>query len=175
MLEATLCSRDDVKEILRLYDLATELMRCKNQTAWPVFERELVLDHIDENRQFKFVLENNIACVWSIAYSDPLIWGSRDAEPSIYLHRIATNPEFSGQRFVASIATWACGHARENDLRYVRMDTAGENRGLISHYQRCGFHFLGLTQIADTSGLPEHYQDTPISLFQIDTLADENT
>lgn len=170
MLEATLCSREDVDEILRLYELATELMRQKNQTAWPVFERDLVVEHIDDNRQFKFVLENRAACVWSIAYSDPLIWGARNADPSVYIHRIATNQEFSGRRFVSAIASWACSHARERGLRYVRMDTAGENHGLISHYERCGFRFLGLSQISDSKGLPEHYQNTAVSLFQLDSM-----
>ena len=170
MYEAELCSRGDIDEILRLYELATELMRQKRQVAWPVFDRELVREHIDDNRQFKFVLENNIACVWSIAYSDPQIWGARNADPSIYIHRIASNQEFSGRGFVSAIASWASQHARDRGLRYVRMDTAGENRRLISHYQRCGFRFLGLSPIADSSGLPKHYQNATVSLYQLDTM-----
>lgn len=168
MLEATLSTREDIDEILRLYERATALMKRKGQAAWPVFERELVQAHIDDQRQFKFVVDCEIACVWSVTYSDPQIWGVRNAEPAVYIHRIATNPDFSGKRFVASIARWATEHARDRGLRFVRMDTAGENQGLIAHYQRCGFNFLGLSQIADSSGLPEHYRNATVSLFQLD-------
>jgi len=47
------------------------------------------------------------------------------------------------------------------------MDTVGENKGLISYYQKCGFNFLELLQLKNTDGLPAHYHNAIVSLFQI--------
>jgi hypothetical protein len=48
------------------------------------------------------------------------------------------------------------------------MDTVGDNSGLINHYTRCGFEFLGLLKLRNTEGLPAHYDNATLSLFQID-------
>ena len=48
------------------------------------------------------------------------------------------------------------------------MDTVGENKGLIKYYQKCGFNFLGLKYLDNTVGLPEHYKEAPVSLFEIE-------
>lgn len=47
------------------------------------------------------------------------------------------------------------------------MDTVGNNSGLISYYKKCGFDLLGLLQLKNTSGLPAHYENATVSLFQI--------
>jgi hypothetical protein len=46
------------------------------------------------------------------------------------------------------------------------MDTVGENHKLIEHYTACGFDFLGLSQLTNTDGLPEHYHNAVVSLFE---------
>ena len=85
----------------------------------------------------------------------------------MYIHRIATNPDFRGLHLVEHIVTWSNAYAQENKLDYIRMDTVGENLGLISHYQKCGFEFLGLHKLEDTKSLPAHYHNATVSLFQI--------
>jgi hypothetical protein len=50
---------------------------------------------------------------------------------------------------------------------FVRMDTVGENHKLIEHYTGCGFEFLGLSHLTDTEGLPAHYHNAVVSLFQL--------
>ncbi|WP_308302160.1 hypothetical protein [Psychroflexus sp. MES1-P1E] len=47
------------------------------------------------------------------------------------------------------------------------MDTVGENVGLINYYKKCGFDFLGLSILKETSELPAHYNNATVSLFQI--------
>jgi hypothetical protein len=39
--------------------------------------------------------------------------------------------------------------------------------GLINHYTKCGFEFLGLSKLSNTINLPAHYQNATVSLFQI--------
>lgn len=157
----------DIPEIFRLYRLATVYQKIKNCTQWPEFSMELVSKEIAENRQWKLLIDQDVACVWAVTFEDPEIWGEKDSDKAMYIHRIATNPNFSGLQLVQHIVTWSKAYAKENKLHYIRMDTVGENLGLISHYRKCGFEFLGLSKLENTESLPAHYHNASVSLFQI--------
>ncbi|MEM7550787.1 MAG: GNAT family N-acetyltransferase [Bacteroidota bacterium] len=158
---------EDLDEIFRLYDLATAYQKEKGVVPWPKFEKSLITKEIKEDRQWKIVINDKIACVWATAFSDPLIWKEKNVDPSIYIHRIATNPEFKGRNLVSEIVSWSRKYAEANRKQYVRMDTVGENSGLISYYEKCGFKFLGLSKLTDTTGLPAHYHNATVSLFEV--------
>ena len=158
----------DIDGVFRLYRGATELQKEKGVVQWPVFDRGLIETEIAEKRQWKIVIDNTIACVWSMAFDDPQIWGERDGDAAIYIHRIATNLMFRGNNLVGEIVEFMEGYARANQKRFIRMDTVGENRGLIAYYTKCGFEFLGLSRLTDTDGLPAHYHNATVCLFQMD-------
>jgi ribosomal protein S18 acetylase RimI-like enzyme len=157
----------DIDSIFNLYELATEFQKTKFRVHWPRFERSLVETEITEKRQWKLIIDDKIACVWATTFSDPQIWEERDADPSVYIHRIATNPGFRGQNFVKLIVEWSKGYAAENNKLFIRLDTIGDNLKLINHYIHCGFDFLGLLKLKNTEGLPKHYDQATVSLFQI--------
>lgn len=158
----------DIDEIFRLYRLAAaHQVAVKGTVVWPDFERSLVAQELAEGRQWKLLLDNAIACVWAITFDDPQIWGARNADPAVYIHRIATNPDFRGRALVADIVQWAKAYARQYQKKYVRLDTVGENHGLIAHYTACGFTYLGLSVLTDTAGLPAHYHGATVSLFEL--------
>ena len=158
----------DIDEIFRLYrGAAAYQVAITSIVVWPEFERGLVEQELREGRQWKIVIDRQIACVWAIAFDDPQIWGARNADSAIYLHRIATNPAFRGQKLVEKIVQWAKAYARQHGQQFVRLDTIGENRGLIAHYTACGFDYLGLAKLTDTVGLPAHYHNATVSLFEL--------
>lgn len=72
------------------------------------------------------------------------------------------------QNLVQHIAEWSKQYAFNNGKKFVRMDTVGENPGLINYYIKCGFTFLGLSKLKNTDTLPAHYYDATVSLFQIE-------
>jgi len=158
----------DIQEIFRLYSIATDFQKSKFIVHWPEFELNLVQTEIEENRQWKIIIDGKIACVWATTFDDPQIWEERNHDPAVYIHRIAVNPEFRGQNLVQQIAEWAKDYALSNEKRFVRMDTVGENTGLINYYTKCGFEFLGLLKLQNTEGLPAHYNNATVSLFQIE-------
>ena len=166
-MEIQNATNQDIGEIFRLYRIATDFQKSKYIVHWPEFERSLVQTEIDENRQWKIVMDDKIACVWATTFDDPQIWEERNNDPAVYIHRIATNPAFRGQNLVARIADWAKQYALTNEKKYIRMDTVGENQGLINYYTKCGFDFLGLLKLQHTDGLPAHYDKATVSLFQI--------
>jgi len=158
---------EDIDRIFDLYEIATAFQKSKGMVNWPIFERALIESEIKENRQWKIVINQTIACVWAVAHSDPQIWQDKNEDPAIYIHRIATNPDFRGQNLVGEIVKWSKDYAKRNDKIYVRMDTVGENMGLINYYKKCGFDFLGLSKLEDSTGLPDHYHNATVSLFQL--------
>ena len=158
----------DISEIFRLYKLATDFQKLKfPENQWPVFDKELINKEVIENRQFKLIINNEIACVWAITFSDAQIWEEKENNSSIYIHRIATNPEFRGQNFVQKIVNWAKEYAIDKNKEYIRMDTCGKNDRLINHYKRCGFDFLGIKKLKNTSELPVHYHNADVCYFEI--------
>ncbi len=162
-------THEDIDEIFKLYKIASDYQRSKKSVVvWPEFDRAMVFSEITENRQFKLILDNPIACVWAITFSDEQIWEERNTDASVYIHRIATNPDFRGHNFVGIIVDWARVYAKEHQKRYIRLDTIGDNKGLIKHYTNSGFDFLGLFELKNVDSLPSHYKEGPASLFQID-------
>lgn len=161
-------TNNDLDEIFRLYAIASEYQKSKKTVVvWPTFERQLVETEIAENRQWKLLIGEEIACVWATTFSDEQIWEERNADAAIYIHRIATNPKFRGQNFVSLIVAWAKVYAKSCGKNFVRLDTLGNNEKLIAHYTSAGFYFLGMFELKNTDGLPSHYQGEPACLFEI--------
>jgi ribosomal protein S18 acetylase RimI-like enzyme len=159
---------NDIPEIFRLYRLAADYQRQKQTVVvWPEFAPELVETEVAEKHQWKMLIDGKIACVWATTFSDAQIWEEKNDDPAVYIHRIATNPDFRGQNFVGIIVEWAKGFALQNNKDFVRLDTIGNNTGLIKHYTNAGFTFLGVFDLKDTTGLPAHYHGAPAALFEI--------
>ena len=157
---------EDITAIFELYRQATAYMTSKNKVAWPEFSQALVRNEIEEKRQWKLLIDNEIVCVWATTLNDELIWGTQNNAPALYIHRIATNAKYRGQNFVRVIVDWANTYAKTHHLNYLRMDTVGLNEGLISHYGKFGFEFLGAKPLENTEGLPGHYKEGVVCLFQ---------
>lgn len=156
----------DITRIFDLYSMATDYMKSKNQVYWPEFPKELIINEIEESRQWKLLINEQIACIWATTLNDELIWGNANKEPSLYIHRIATDPVFRGQNLVRKLIDWANEFGKNKSLKYIRMDTVGFNKGLIDHYEKLGFKFLGTKEIENTEGLPEHYKEGEVCYFQ---------
>jgi RimJ/RimL family protein N-acetyltransferase len=166
------CNIGDLDEIFRLYRLATAYQKTvfpANQ--WPTFERSMVETEILEQRIWKIEIDGEIACVWTITFSDPEIWEQSENDAAIYIHRIATNPVFRGEHFVAKIVAWANNYCIAHHKRFIRMDTCGYNTRLIAHYQNCGFRFLGISKLRSSSSLPSHYHNAEVCFFEIEIKA----
>ena len=159
----------DIEKIFALYKIASNYQREKKTViVWPDFDREMVINEIAENRQFKLLVNNEVVCIWAITFSDEQIWEDSNIDSAIYIHRIAVNPNFRGNNYIATITNWAKEYALKKEIQFIRLDTLGENKNLITHYKNAGFHFLGLFNLKNTSNLPEHYKLAPVCLFEMD-------
>lgn len=168
-MEISNCTSDDADAILNLYAAARELQIARQMVVWPIFEKSFIEAEIREQRQWKITIDGSIACNWAVAYADPDIWEEKDQADAIYIHRIATHPNFRGRQLVKNLVTWAAEHARQHHRTYVRLDTLGMNTKLIEHYTAAGFTFLGVVELKNTQHLPEHYQrESQCLLFELE-------
>lgn len=161
------CSIEDLDLILDLYKYATEYQKERFYSFWPEFEKSMVEIEILENRQWKMIVDGEIVCIWATTFTDPLIWEEKDVDPSVYLHRITSNPNFRGRGLVKQIVEWSKNYATQNSKSFIRLDTVGENHKLIKHYTGFGFEFLGIFKLTNTIGLPQHYHNADVCLFEL--------
>jgi ribosomal protein S18 acetylase RimI-like enzyme len=157
----------DLSAIMSLYDEAIAHQKAVSDLVWKGFDEEVVVNEINENRQWKIMMENEIACVFMTAYNDPAIWDEKDRDSAIYVHRIVTNPKFRGKGFVQIITDWAMDYAGSNNIDFVRLDTWQDNAKLHQIYQKAGFTYVGIKSITPTKDLPKHYWGTKLGLFEI--------
>lgn len=159
----------DIDEIFNFYSIASKYQKSKKTVVvWPAFDRDFVENEIRENRQFKLIVNQQIVCIWAITHSDPDIWEERNKDAALYIHRIATHPDFRGNNYVTDIVTWATASIKKEKKRFIRLDTVGNNIGLINYYQNVGFNYLGQFHLKNTDNLYGHYKTDAVCLFEID-------
>lgn len=158
----------DLDVLEELFRQAIQYQQTKTANSWHGMNRPLIEQEIRERMHWKIVEADQIACFFSVLYSDRLIWDEKDADPSIYLHRIVTNPSFRGKGYVKHILAWAEEFGRANGKQYVRLDTGRDNRRLNDYYRECGFVFCGIKQFDDENNpaIPRHYLGSGLSLFE---------
>ena len=160
-------TKADINTIFEFYDMAIAHQKKVFNKHWQGFSLELVTQEVAENRQCKILVDGEVACIFAVTFNDPQIWEEKDQQPSIYIHRIVTHPNFRGYGFVNRIIDWAKDYAKANAIEYIRMDTWADNEKLLTYYTGCGFAHVGSIQIAPNSGLPKHYEGISLNLFEI--------
>jgi len=88
---------EDIDRIFELYEIATNFQNKKSMVAWPKFKRELVQKEISENRQWKLIIDQQIACVWATTESPKP--GTSIGIDSLVLDKISSEKIFKRTRF----------------------------------------------------------------------------
>lgn len=158
---------EDLDTLMSLYDSAIAHQRAVSDLVWKGFDKSMVLKEIEENRQWKIMIDGEVTCVFMIAFNDPHIWDERDKDSAIYVHRISTNPDFRGRGFVKLITDWSINFAKINQIDFVRLDTWQDNTKLHQIYLNAGYTYVGIKPIVPTEGLPMHYWGVTLGLFEI--------
>jgi ribosomal protein S18 acetylase RimI-like enzyme len=162
----------DTPTVLALYEKGSEFQKTAFGKGWQFIDTVRLQTEIKERRLWKIVESGAIACIFSVVYSDPILWRDLNADPAMYLHRIVTNPDFRGRGYVTKITDWSRAHAAANGLRYVRLDTWEDNGKLVDLYLSNGFRYVSTVELSESDATPKHYVGNRISLFEIDLNGD---
>jgi ribosomal protein S18 acetylase RimI-like enzyme len=161
-------SAEDLNFVYALFDEAIRYIKNNNYVGWTTYDKDFIKMDIENNLQFKIVQDDHILCVFSICFTDRLIWRKREKGDAIYLHRIVVNPMFKGQKQFEKILNWVREFAVKIGLRYIRMDTWAENPNIIGYYQSFGFLHIEDYTTPNTTKLPEQHRNLKVALLQLD-------
>ncbi len=157
----------DLEFIYDLFDHAVRYQVEKGLPAWKGFDKNALVTDVENKNQYKVIRDSQIGIVFSVCYADKVIWRHREKGDAVYLHRIAVNPAFKGQKLFALILDWTFEHAKQKGLNFIRMDTWADNRALIEYYKSFGFSFIENFTTPDSLELPSHNRNLPIALLEI--------
>ncbi|HSQ43782.1 MAG TPA: GNAT family N-acetyltransferase [Ginsengibacter sp.] len=160
-------TRNDLNTILWLFKQAMKLQGRNGYKVWEAIDQTGLERDIDKGLQYKIVQDNNITCVFSIQFNDPFIWGEKDRDHAIYLHRIVVNPNFKGLKQFQKVLDWACNFALQHHLQFVRMDTWADNSKIIEYYKSFGFEFIENYQTTNEMELPIQNRNLNVALLQL--------
>ena len=156
----------DLNDIYKLFDHSIIYQEKKGYPVWKNYDKHAIVRDIQNKNQYKILIDSIPAIVFSVCYTDRLLWRDRDRLDAIYLHRIVVNPDCKGQRLFGKIMDWAVVHARQKGLSYIRMDTWAANPTLINYYERFGFSFVENFTTPDTEELPVHNRNLALALLE---------
>jgi ribosomal protein S18 acetylase RimI-like enzyme len=158
---------NDLPIIFHLFDQSIQYQEKHGYPTWKNYDQNAIKKDIEVGNQYKIVLNNRIAIVFSVAYSDRIIWRAMDTGESVYLHRIVVNPEFKGQKLFGAIVDWAIQHIKEKGLKSIRMDTWAANANIIDYYKSFGFRVVENYTTPDTEELPVHNRKLALTLMEL--------
>ena len=161
-------TKEDIEIILWLFKQAMELQGKNDYKVWEEIDTIGLEKDIENNQQYKVMLDNNILCIFSVQFNDRFIWREKDKDDAIYLHRIVVNPKFKGQKQFEKVLNWARQFAKQKNLKYVRMDTWADNSKIISYYKTFGFNFIENYITTNTSELPVQNRNLHVALLQLE-------
>jgi ribosomal protein S18 acetylase RimI-like enzyme len=157
----------DLHSINSLFEHAMEYQKKNNYPVWRGYDKGALIRDINSKQQYKMVFDNQIALIFSVLYSDPVIWRHHEKGNAVYLHRIAVHPDFKGQKLFGKVLQWALQDTASRKLCYIRMDTWGENRKLIEYYKGFGFRFVENFTTPDNMALPKQNRNLYLALLEM--------
>ena len=156
----------DFNFIYWLYEEAINYHKRNNYVSWSEIDPQFLKKEIEKKLHYKIVKNGDILCVFAIAFSDPIIWRTKDQGNAAYLHRIVVNPNFKGQRQFSKVLKWAIDYALANKLSAIRMDTWTKNPKIIEFYKHYGFKFIEEYITPDTPELPPQHRNLEVTLLE---------
>ncbi|HEX8040677.1 MAG TPA: GNAT family N-acetyltransferase [Chryseosolibacter sp.] len=168
MIEVRNTEPRDADQIFTLFDLSVQYQEQKGYPSWRNYDKHSILQDIKDKAQYKVVVDSTIGIVFSIGYSDKVIWRELDQGNSLYLHRIVVNQAYKGRKLFGTILSWAIEHCRQKHLASIRMDTWADNPTIINYYKSFGFTFIENYTTPDTEALPVHNRNLALALLEYD-------
>ena len=161
-------TKEDLPMVLHLFQQAMDLQGKNGYKVWSSIDKAGLERDIEKGLQYKIVKGDDTLCIFSIQHNDPFIWREKDKNDAVYLHRIVVNPEFKGQKQFEKVLNWTKGFAKENSLRFVRMDTWADNHKIIDYYKSFGFRFVENYKTGDAPQLPVQNRNLNVALLELE-------
>lgn len=118
-------------------------------------EKDFVKD-IDEGTLFVYDDEGIVAGLICINRDEPEEYKNVNfsmAKEAFVIHRLAVNNEFRGQGVGYSLINYVDDICKKNNISYIKTDTNSLNIKAQGLLRKCGYTFVGETDLADHIGM----------------------
>ncbi len=160
--------KNDLEFIYWLFEQAIVYQKKNNYPVWKEYDKGVLNNDIEEKLQYKILIDGKLACIFSVCYSDIFVWREREVGDAIYLHRIIVNPNFKGRKLVGNIIPFVRDLIKNKNIKYIRMDTWGDNPILMEYYQSFGFKIIDYYTTPDIKELPVQQRGNYVVLLQLE-------
>lgn len=133
---------------------------------WPEFPDDAILAEINSGALHTVFDGESFVGVFTAIFNDKEIWGARERDAHIYLHRIARSSSYRGAGLVDAVIAWAIARAEARGLEGLRLDTWGSNDKLLDYYGKRGFTLVEVRRIPIDSPLAENYRGNSFALLE---------
>ncbi len=158
--------KSDLEFSYWLFEEAIAYQKRKGYKVWNGYDKGILQSDVANRLHYKVTEGKHISCIFSICYSDKVIWKEKDQGDAVYLHRIVVNPNFKGQKQFGKILDWTIDHARKKNIKYIRMDTWADNPNIIEYYESFGLKFIGNSTTPDSEELPIQVRNLSLALLE---------
>ncbi|WKZ59604.1 MAG: GNAT family N-acetyltransferase [Cyclobacteriaceae bacterium] len=165
MIEVIHTNLHDLEQIFALFDHSVAYQEKNGYPVWRNYDKQAIIHDMEQKNQYKVVVDSTLAMVFSVRYTDKIIWRELDKGDALYLHRIVVNPACKGQKLFGVILDWAIAHAKQKNLGHIRMDTWAANPTLISYYAGFGFTRIEDFTTPNNPELPVHNRNLALTLL----------
>lgn len=165
-MKIVLTEINDLDFCCELFDEAIAYQKRMGYPQYVSADREGQKNCILQQNHFKVVVNDQIAAVFNLQFSDSLIWRELDKGNSVYLHGVLINPAFKGNRIFGHIMDYSIAYALCYQRHEIRLDTWYDNPPLTSYYQTFGFSLLESYQIPDSSQIPLNCRGNKVALME---------
>lgn len=156
----------DLEIIFQLFEEAINFQKQNNYIGWKEYDQTFLSNEVNNGFLYKIIVDDAIACIFSICYADPFIWREMEQGNALYLHRIVLNRKFAGKRLFEKVLEWSIYHAHTENLQYIRMDTWAENEKIIDYYKSYGFRYIETYTTGNNIELPIQHRNLNITLLE---------
>ena len=157
---------NDLEQIFGLFEHSIQYQEKHGYPVWKNYDKNAIIKDIENKNQYKVIVDAKIAIVFSVCYTDKVIWRHFENGDSVYLHRIVVNPSFKGQKLFGTVIEWAINHCKQKGLATIRMDTWAANPTIINYYKTFGFTFIENYTTPDSQELPVHNRKLALTLLE---------
>jgi len=157
---------NELRFIFELFEHSIEYQQKKGYPVWRNYDRNTIIKDIENKNHYKVIIDSTLAIVFSVGYTDKIIWRHHDQGDSLYLHRIVVNPKHKGHKLIGTIVDWAIHHCKQKALHTIRMDTWANNPTLIEYYKTFGFKVIENYTTPDNIELPVHNRNLALTLLE---------
>ena len=156
----------DLEEIYGFFEHSIQYQEKNGYPVWRNYDKKALVQDIVDKNQYKVIIDSRIGIVFSVRYSDKVIWRHLDDGSAIYLHRIVVNPEFKGRKLFGRILEWVIDHSKQKGINHIRMDTWASNPTIIDYYKKFGFSVIENYTTPDSEELPVHNRKLALTLLE---------